>query len=168
MVLNSSGLKQSPRFGAMLYGIPFLCLLILQLMPSGHSQLNPVQKVLVIITPLTLLVLSTVLGAIVDNYFRSNPRAPVTKVLFIGSFAWAFLFVAIMLSVAYLAFKTYDANHHTNFMPQDVFSSWAASIGKLLMGTILGGIFFLPLNGLFVFLVRRRYNIRVSNSSHLE
>ena len=166
MISNFSNLKNS-RFGIMLYGIPFLCLLILQLAPSGHSPLNPVQNTLIISSSLSLFVISTLLGGIVDTYFRSDPKASVPKVLLVGSFAWSFLFVAVMLAAAYMAFKTYDANHHTSLMPLDVFSSWSASLGKLLVGTILGGFFFLPLNGLFVFLVRRRYINQVSDSSHL-
>ena len=165
MVLNYSHLKNS-RFGIMLYGIPFLGLLILQLIPSSRSTLNPVQNALVFSTSISLFVISTLLGGIVDTYFRSDPRASVPKVLFIGTFTWSFLLVAVVLSASYLAFRAYDANHHTNLMPLEVFSSWSTSLDKFLVGTILGGVFFLPLNGLFIFLVRRRYINQVSASSH--
>ena len=165
MISIPSFLKPPP-FGVMLYGIPPLSFLILFLVTSRNSGLNSVQITLAIGISISVFIISTVLGFVVDNYFRSSPEASFPKIMISGSFAWSFLFTGSMLFVGYMAFKIYDTNHHTNFMPQDIFSSWPAFIGHLLQGTLLGGIFFLPLNSLLAFLVRRRYRNQASDSPH--
>jgi len=145
MILIPRYLKLPP-FGVMLYGIPSLFLLILLVVFSGHSQSSSLQISLVNGNTISLIIISTVLGVVVDNYFRSVPEASFSKILIAGSFAWSFLISACMLFVGYMAFKTYDTYHLTSFMPQDIYSSWATLIGHLLQGTLLGGILFLPLN----------------------
>ena len=165
-MVSTPGFLKLPPFGIMLYGIPPLALLILVLLPSGHSTWNSVQVSLAIGNAISLFIISTVLGTVVDNYFRSTPDASFPKILIAGTFAWSFLVAASMLFVGYMALNTYDTNHQTRFLPQDLYSGWATFTGHLLQATFLGGILFLPLNSLLVFLVRRRYRNQVSSSSH--
>ena len=146
------------RFGTLLYGLPF-CLLLVVVLISAHLHLNSVQTSLIYGNSITLFIISTTLGAIVDNYFRSNPKAFILKVLLIGSFVWSFLCVTSIMLVANMAFKTYDTSHHTNFMPPDLSASWPTIIGGVLMSTMLGGVLFLPFNYIFMVLVRRHYQI---------
>jgi hypothetical protein len=156
MVPIHSYLKPPP-FGVMLYGIPPLALLFLVLVPSGHPSWDSVQIYLAIGNAISLFIISTALGTVVDNYFRSAPEASFSKILIAGSFAWSFLIATSMLVVGYLAFNAYGTNHHSNLLPQDIYSSGSAFLGRWIQATFLGGILFLPLNSLLVFLVRRRY-----------
>ena len=151
------GYLKPPPLGVMLYGIPPLALLILILVSSGYSSWNSVQISLAIGNAISLSIVSAVLGKVVDNYFRSDPEASFPKILIEGSFAWSFLIAASMLLVGYMAFSAYDTNHHTSFLPQNIYSSWSTVLGRLILATFIGGILFLPLNSLLVFLVRRRY-----------
>ena len=152
----------------MLYGILPLSLLILFSLPFGNSYLNSVQMYLAIGMAISYFIISTVLGVVVDTYFRTSPKASFPKILIAGSFAWSFLVSASMLIVGFIAFKTYDTNHHTSFMPQDIYASWSTVIVHLFQGAFLGGLFFLPFNSLLVFLVRRHYRKQVSDSSHVQ
>jgi hypothetical protein len=153
-------------FGVRLYGIPPLIFLILLVVSNWNSYSNSVQFSLATGISFSLFIISTVLGVVVDNYFRSAPEASFPKILIAGSFAWSFLLSLSMLFVGYMAFKNYDTIHHTRYMPQDIYSSWSTLIGHLFQGALLGGIFILPLNSLFIFLVRRRYRNQVSDTSH--
>jgi hypothetical protein len=156
MIPTRSYLKLPP-FGVMLYGIPPLAFLLVLLMSIRPSSWNSVEISIAVGNASSLFIISTLLGIVVDSYFRSTPEASFPKILILGGFAWSFLFAASILIVGYISFEIYDTSHHTRFMPQDLYSSWSSFIGHLLQGAFLGGILFLPVNSLLALLVRRRY-----------
>jgi len=155
-----------PPFGVILYGIPPLLLLILFAQPYGNSGLNWIQIRLALGISLSLFIVSALLGAVVDTYFRSSPEASFSRILFFGSFAWSFLISASSLIVGYMAFNSYNTSHHTNFMPHDIYSGWSTLVWHLFKGAFFGGLFFLPLNSFLLFLVRRRYRNQANGPSH--
>ena len=145
------------QFGTMLYGVIPFCILLVLLFPPGLSQSNSIIRSLGYGNSAALFITSVLLGAYIDNCYRSNPQSSILKPLFLGSFICSFLFVASIMLIAYLAFTSYDIKHHTHTLPQNIFATWPSALGHLLEGTIIGGFISLPFNYLFIFLVRRHY-----------